>query len=88
MTPLSQPFLPGDTYFIVAFSDEKLAIPVVQTLIFEKTGTRDNGTRFFLFRYIPVEGAEVPFLVEEGQTDHLVLDQDGLLERLRDCFNN
>jgi hypothetical protein len=86
MKPSSKSFKPGETYFIVTFSDEALAVPVVQTLIFEKSGAHDNGATYHLFRQVPVEGPEEIFLVEEEHVAHLVLSKEDLLRKLEDCF--
>jgi len=73
-------------YFIVTFADEALTIPIVQTLVFDSTGERTNGIKYFLFRELLSDGQEQHFMVEEDQADELILDQVRLLEKLNDCF--
>lgn len=80
-------FESGQTYFIVMFHDEDLKTPVVQTLIFEKIGKRENGREFLLFRQIPPQGKESKFIVEEEHVEQLLLDKEGLLGKLKRCFD-
>jgi hypothetical protein len=86
MNPLER-FIPGHPYFIVMFHDEDLKIPVVQTLIFSKVGKRDNGTEFLLFRQIPPQGEESKFIVEKEHVERLLLDQNGLMDKLQKTFD-
>lgn len=74
-------------YFIVMFADENLEIPIVQTLIFKKEGKRPDGSAYFLFKELHLGGTESDFLVNQEDADHLVLDQQRLLQKLRDCFD-
>jgi hypothetical protein len=80
-------FKPGQVYFIVMFHDEDLKIPVVQTLIFEKIGKRKNGSEFLLFRQIPPQGAESKFIVEKEHVEQLLLDEKGLVDKLKRSFD-
>lgn len=73
-------------YFIVTFADKALTIPIVQTLVFDSAGERTNGAKYFLFRELLSDGLEQNFIVDEDQSDDMVLDQAGLLEKLKDCF--
>ena len=79
-------FQPECAYFIVIFADEALSIPIVQTLVFDSAGERTNGIKYFLFRELLSDGQEQNFVVDEDQADEIVLDQVGLLEKLKNCF--
>ena len=79
-------FIPGELYFVVMFQDELMTVPVVQTLIYERYSQQDGGTRCFLFREIPLHGAESMIFIREDDADHLVLDKPGLLAKLTSCF--
>lgn len=76
-------FLPGHVYFIVMHADESLAVPVVQTLVFLGEGTNQDGGLEFKFREIkPTEESSI-FVVQREHADDLVVDRNGLIERLR-----
>jgi hypothetical protein len=79
--------VPGHTYFVVMFNDEDLMVPVVQTLVFVEDGRRADGSEFFLFRELSAHGKESKFLVDKKDAKHLVLDQTGLLKKLKGCFD-
>ena len=79
-------FTPGQVYFIVMFHDEDLKIPVVQTLIFDKIGKRENGGEVLLFRQIPPQSDGLKFIVEMEHVEQLLLDENGLLDKLKRSF--
>jgi hypothetical protein len=66
-------------YFIVMFDDE-------YTLIFLGESRRSDGTEIFLFREIRSDGTEPKFFVNKQDADHLLLDEAGLIAKLRKCF--
>lgn len=78
---------PGQMYFIVMFEDEDLKVPLVQTLIFVENRRRDDGSEFFLFRDLSARGEESKFMVDKKDAERLLLDQDGLLTKLKKCFD-
>jgi hypothetical protein len=79
--------LPGQTYFIVMFHDEDLKVPLVQTLIFIKDGRRPDGSEFFLFRELTPHGGQSKFVVDKKDAKRVLLDQAGLLRKLKSCFD-
>lgn len=78
--------VPGKTYFIVLFHDEDLKVPIVQTLIYDREGRRGNGIECYLFRDVSSHQQEPRFYVDKKDATHLLVDQDGLLDKLRRCF--
>lgn len=80
-------FVSGQPYFIVMFDDENLTVPIVQTLLYVESEKRDDGSEFFLFRELLPSGEESKFFVDQEHADDLVLDQAGLLKKLKHCFD-
>lgn len=80
------PLVHGRAYFIVMFNDDDLRIPVVQTLIYMEESKRNDGTEIFLFRELRSDGTEPKFFVNTQDVDQLLLDEAGLIEKLRKCF--
>lgn len=74
-------FVPKNVYFIVSFEDEKLKIPVIQTLIYERLAVRNDGTRCFLFTEIQQYAENSLFYVDEDD-EHIVVDRKGLIASL------
>lgn len=72
----------GEPYFIVMYEDEALSIPVVQTLLFEKSLSGEHGVDH-LFREIGANGDTRAFKVANDQVEELLLDLEGLIEKLR-----
>ena len=87
MNARSNRFVAGQTYFIVMFQDEILTVPIVQTLSYEEEGTRTNGTKYFLFREHHLGDKSSKFFVNEEDADHLVLDRERLIQKLKNCFD-
>ena len=86
MNPQLDRFVSERTYFIVTFADKDLMVPIVQTLVYQKKGTRANGTVYYLFKELHADRKASQFLVDEEHADDLVLDQAGLIQKLKDCF--
>lgn len=78
---------PGQTYFVVVFNDGDLKVPLVQTLIYVKDGRRSDGSECHLFRELSAQGEESEFFVDKKDAKHLLLDQNGLLAKLKKCFD-
>lgn len=79
--------VPGQTYFIVVFNDGDLKVPLVQTLIYVKDGRRGDGSECHLFRELSAHGEESEFFVDKKDAKRLLLDQSGLLAKLKSCFD-
>jgi hypothetical protein len=77
----------GQTYFIVVFNDGDLKMPLVQTLIYVKDGRRGDGSECHLFRELSAHGEEAEFFVDKKDAKRLLLDQSGLLAKLKSCFD-
>jgi hypothetical protein len=73
----------GQVYFIVMYDDERLAVPVVQTLVYLGEGRSRDGRLEFRFKEIKPTKEPSLFVVDQEHADDLVVDQDGLIERLR-----
>ena len=79
--------VPGKTYFIVLFDDHDLTVPIVQTLIYEREGKRGNGVECYLFRDVSSHEKQAGFYVDKRDAEHMLLDPDGLLDKLKGCFD-
>jgi len=77
----------GQTYFIVVFNDEDLKVPVVQTLVYVEDGRRGDGSEFHLFRELSAQGKESKYVVDKKDAKRMLLDQKGLLAKLKSCFD-
>ena len=81
-------FTPKATYFIVFFKDENLTLPIIRTLTYEHSIVRENGAVRHIFQAILFENEDaITQFVDDEYADELVLDPEGLLIYLNDCFN-
>jgi hypothetical protein len=78
--------VPGKCYYLVVFEDEWLTEPIIQTLRYKSRLTRRDGTTCHLFEELGTEHTSGDFGVDEADLPHLVLDEDGLLEKLHRAF--
>jgi len=77
--------VPKQVYFIVMHADEKLTVPVVQTLIYIGTQHRSDGGVEYRFQEIKTDDEPSLFVVQEEHVDQLVVDRDGLIDCLSGC---
>jgi hypothetical protein len=64
-----------------------LKVPVVQTLVYVEDGRRPDGSEFYLFRELSSHGKESKFVVDKKDAKRMLLDQNGLLAKLKSCFD-
>jgi hypothetical protein len=83
----SQPFLPGQPYFIVMFDDEEMMIPIIQTVLFVEATKTDDGREGFLFQRLTPSGDPEEMFLETNDAKHLVRDRDRFMTTLRRTFD-
>lgn len=71
----------GDVRFILLFADKDLTIPVIQTLIYERSENTNGTSSRYFFRDVSSENNE-PFFVNEDDFDDLILDICGLYKKI------
>lgn len=77
----------GNLYFVVSFHDRDLTIPIIRTLVYESCVDRQGRTKVFLFRDIQRGGETETFGVDADNLEDLLVDELGLLETLKQCFD-
>ena len=86
MALLDKNLVVGGVYFIVMYEDDDLCIPAIQTLIYVESMIRPTGGLTHFFRDISANKNAQRFHVHEEQVDDLLLDWQGLMETLGDCY--
>ena len=75
--------VPGNCYFYVGYNDDKLSVPHVQTLIYRRCETGDDGERLWLFEE---PGYETPLLVRFADKQlYGILEFEQLTDKLSEC---
>jgi hypothetical protein len=79
----TEKFRTDKPYFFVVYRDEKLTVPVINTLYFKEVANHDDGTRGYIFRkLIAFENDPEEIFIDAESAKDDVLDFNELLIEL------
>lgn len=81
----SRRLVKGDVRFILLFEDRELAIPIIQTMVYERSEKHNGISKRHFFRDVSSQKKEL-FFVDEEEFDDLILDIRGLYRKIGQIF--